>query len=443
MKCTHTPKHVAALSAVLALTLGAGCTTSQTTKSASPAADSGFSFAAYGDSRTMMYLPYRQDQEAEARVLLAGMYNLLMPQEQAEAQVKKNVQLIYDPQTKELVRMVMPFMGASEVMHCTIDKGWVTEAAVEDTLLLPGVRIPMYRMVGLDWVNNGVLKSIQSGQTDFAVSSGDIVWWGNQGKTVFESPYWKRMNEKMFSKLPAPSAEMKAAGLEGRWFPAAGNHETWGDPKIDGVLSALPYLKKLGVSADKLNYKYDYKGARFINLWTGTIKYSEPTAWTSTRPSYEDQMTELKKWLDEAKAKGIKNVFITFHNPVFCRSGFGAIPDNQNPHKTIAAYAKDLDITVFNGHIHTTEIYEVDGVKYLLIGGGGAEQDPILPARNFVKVPADYPLDQYWKGAAPKEDYNYVIVDVKPGQKTKFTLNRLRPWSVEPFATVELFGSSK
>jgi hypothetical protein len=77
------------------------------------------------------------------------------------------------------------------------------------------------------------------------------------------------------------------------------------------------------------------------------------------------------------------------------------------------------------------------------LGGGGAEQDPILPGRTHAKVPADYPLDQYWKGAAPKEDYNYVIVEVKPGQKTKFTLNRLRPWSVEPFATMELFGTGK
>jgi len=32
-----------------------------------------------------------------------------------------------------------------------------------------------------------------------------------------------------------------------------------------------------------------------------------------------------------------------------------------------------------------------------------------------------------------------VLVDVKPVEKTKFTLNRFRPWSAEPFATVELF----
>jgi hypothetical protein len=45
----------------------------------------------------------------------------------------------------------------------------------------------------------------------------------------------------------------------------------------------------------------------------------------------------------------------------------------------------------------------------------------------------------YWKGQPPKEEYNYVLVDVQPGQKTKFTLNRFRPWSAEPFATVEVF----
>jgi len=58
-------------------------------------------------------------------------------------------------------------------------------------------------------------------------------------------------------------------------------------------------------------------------------------------------MTQLKSWLDDAKSKGIKKVFISFHAPAFCRSGMGPIPEAQNPHKTIAASAKDLDIVVF------------------------------------------------------------------------------------------------
>jgi len=47
--------------------------------------------------------------------------------------------------------------------------------------------------------------------------------------------------------------------------------------------------------------------------------------------------------------------------------------------------------------------------------------------------------DRYWKGAAPIEEYNYLHVDVKAGQPTKFTINRFRPGSAEPYASVEVF----
>ena len=143
--------------------------------------------------------------------------------------------------------------------------------------------------------------------------------------------------------------------------------------------------------------------------------------------------------MDEAKAKGIRKVFITFHFPVFARAGFGGMPGPNNPHKIIAAYAKDMEVVVFNGHVHTTEMFDVDGVKYLLLGGGGAEQDPLLPSKTPKRFAAEYPQDLYRPGQAPREEYNYVMAEVKPGQPTKFILNRFRPWSAEPFETVELF----
>src|SRR5262245_12858319 len=177
----------------------------------------------------------------------------------------------------------------------------------------------------------------------FLVSTGDIIWWGKQGITVEDSPYWRRVNANVLSKLPAPDDEMKAAGLEGRFFPSVGNHEVWGDPKIEGVLSTLPYLKKLGLSSDRLIYTFDFKGVRFIYLWTGKYDYRSPSLWHSERPVYELQMKQMKEWLDQAKAKGIKKAFIVFHYPVFCRSGFGAIPEKANPHKNIAAHVKDFD----------------------------------------------------------------------------------------------------
>jgi hypothetical protein len=297
----------------------------------------------------------------------------------------------------------------------------------------------MFRLQGGEWVTREIVKDIQSGRAKFVVNSGDAVWWGNQGLTVSDSPYWKRVNDTMLKKLPAPDDEMRAAGLDGRFFMSVGNHEVWADPKIEGVLSAVPYLKKFGVTPENLIYKFDFKGTRFIYLWSGKYDYRSPSQWDADRPKYAEQMTQLQKWLDEAKANGIRNAFVTFHYPVFARSGLGPIPAPDNPHKVIASYAKDMEVVVLNGHVHTTEIYEVDGVKYLMLGGGGAEQDPILPGRTSIKVPADYPPDLYWKGQPPQEEYNYVLVDVQPGQKTKFTLNRFRPWSAEPFGTEELF----
>ena len=430
---------IASLVLGVALAMLAGNVHSQQT---SRPTDSRFSFDVYGDSRSMMYLPHKAGQEAEARKLMVDIFELAVPPEFAEGVVQKSVKLTYDPTTKELVQMVMPYMTESEVTTLKFDQGWVTEASVEDVKLLPGVSRTMYHAAGGEWVTREVVKDVQSGQAKFLVSTGDLVWWGKQADKPSDSPYWKLVNDEVLRQLPPPDKEMEAAGLPGRVFPAVGNHEVWGDTDVEGLLTLFPYLKKFGVSDKKLIYTFDYEGVRFIFLWTGGYDEKEPSAWNATRPAYEEQMKQLRVWLDDAKAKSIKKVFIAFHAPAFARCGLGPIPEAQNPHKTIAAYAKDLDIVVFNGHVHTTELYQVDGVKYLLLGGGGAEQDPILPGRTQNKVPEGYPLDQYWKGEDPKEDYSYLHVDVTPGQPTKFTLNRFRPWSAQPFATMELFGPS-
>jgi hypothetical protein len=96
--------------------------------------------------------------------------------------------------------------------------------------------------------------------------------------------------------------------------------------------------------------------------------YRSPSLWDGDRPKYADQMKQMQQWLEEAKAGGIKKAFIIFHYPTFARSGLGAIPGPDNPHK-------------------------------VMLGGGGAEQDPILPGRTSIKLPADYPPDLYWKEA--------------------------------------------
>jgi hypothetical protein len=299
---------VASASAAFALT--AGRAIGQTSEQASASSKAGFSFAAYGDSRPMMYLPSKEGNP-DLTQLFVEMFGLVMPDKVAEEVVKKDVKMIFDPATKELIQVVMPFMSKTEVMTLTVDKGWVTEASVEDVKLLPGVHRTMFRLQGGEWVAHEIVRDVNSGRAEFVVNSGDVVWWGNQGRTVSDSPYWKRVNDTMLKQLPAPDSEMLAAGLEGRWFIGVGNHEVWGDPNIEGVLSAVPYLKKLGVTPERLIYKFDFKGVRFIFLWSGKYDYRSPSLWDADRPKYAEQMQQMQEWLNEAKANGIRESLTT------------------------------------------------------------------------------------------------------------------------------------
>src|ERR1700760_157558 len=159
-----------------------------------------FSFAVYGDSRSMMYLPYKSDQKEEAVKLMVDIFALVLPEKVAEEVVRRDVKLTYDPATDELVQIVMPFESKSEVTTLKLDKGWVTEASVEDVKLLPGVHRTMFRLHGGEWVAREIVKDVKSGRARLVVNSGDAVWWGNQGLTVSDSPYWKRVNDTMLKK---------------------------------------------------------------------------------------------------------------------------------------------------------------------------------------------------------------------------------------------------
>ena len=193
-------------------------------------AESGFSFIAYGDSRPMMYLPLKEGQPDIIK-LFVEMFGLVMPEKVAEEVVKRDVKLTFDPVTKELIQVVMPFASKTEVMTLTVDKGWVTGASVEDVRLLPGVHRQMFSLQGGEWVAREIVRDVRSGRAKFVVNDGDVVWWGNQGVTARDSPYWKRVDDTMLKLLPPPDNEMRAAGLDGRWFIGVGNHGFGATPR--------------------------------------------------------------------------------------------------------------------------------------------------------------------------------------------------------------------
>ena len=106
---------------------------------------------------------------------MVDMFSLVLPEKVSQEMVNKYVKLTYDPSNNELIQIVMPFMTASQVTTLTVDKGWVTEASVEDVKLLPGVHRVMFRLQGGDWVAREIVKDVKSENAEFVLSTGDLV----------------------------------------------------------------------------------------------------------------------------------------------------------------------------------------------------------------------------------------------------------------------------
>jgi hypothetical protein len=111
----------------------------------------------------MLYVPYKEGQEEWIHKLLVDVFSLVLPEKVAEEVVKRDVKLTFDPVTKELVHVQMPFESKTEVMFLTLDKGWVTEASVEDVKLLPGVRRTIFRLGAGEWVSREMVREVQTG----------------------------------------------------------------------------------------------------------------------------------------------------------------------------------------------------------------------------------------------------------------------------------------
>src|SRR5215467_4128540 len=92
----------AVLSGVAVASALGGGTISTTAHAQTPVAGAGFSFAACGDSRPMMYLPVK-DGQPDLVKLFVEMFGLVMPERVAEEVVKRDVKMVFDPVTKELV----------------------------------------------------------------------------------------------------------------------------------------------------------------------------------------------------------------------------------------------------------------------------------------------------------------------------------------------------
>jgi predicted phosphodiesterase len=190
-------------------------------------------------------------------------------------------------------------------------------------------------------VHQEVVDRIVTVEPDFVLHTGDLVAMGSathQWKDFFE------IERELMARAPL--------------FPTLGNHE--------GI--SVHYFDYFYLPGNERWYTFDYGNARFVCL--------EVDGFADFGPG-----SEQYAWLEETLAANTQPwLFVYFHIPPYT-----SIQDDSEANVRQALshlfewYGVDM---VFNGHAHSYERHEVNGVIYTVTAGGGAplyaagEQEP-------------------------------------------------------------------
>jgi len=374
-----------------------------------------FSFAVVGDTRTEPFAPGGRDQEAFIKKTLEKRY------------IGGKIDLFFDSDSGVFTRATITDKHR-KVLNLYYQSGWpriITEQA--------GDSEPRFIMhdSGRQWVYNQIINAMNrrgKSRVLFLLHGGDIPLFGYPGPAFPSNPYWQLFHREFLSRVPdAPDIY-----LPGRVLAAVGNHETWMDDNIDGMLTTMPWLKEFGLSSQKRIYDVTYHNCMFIFLDSGGYS-GHGTQWTGKHPLFKKQMEYLTRKLAEAKSEKLNHVFVVYHKPSYVQVGHNPLPLEQSPHHFITPFSNDLNIVVFNSHTHTTEYYIVDGIRYLVLGGGGAPQK-----FDKCKKPSKQ-KEKYWSVWPRPEEYNYLEVRVN-NNHLKGVIHRFRPTDPkDPVTSVVVF----
>ena len=272
-----------------------------------------------------------------------------------------------------------------------------------------------------DQVFKAVSQTVTDGGAAFSLFTGDLIWQGGV------TEYWE-------SPARAFSSQVRA-----RIYPIPGNHETWKDADLDHYFEFFPHLK------NNHSYYFTQGNSLFLSLCTGGYlgEYSEAASFkqdqevTCIKAGYTDW--DLPGFLNErsqemaAAGTPLKNIFVQYHKPSFSHYKHPPLNRENDPVEALKAFrgqAPQVQMYVFNGHNHTTELYQpARGITVLVAGGGGAPQKVLsqdLPSKKVMKIYKKKGVKEiFWTSlGTTTEDrtqrVNYWMVEVD------HTLNRVR-----------------
>ncbi|MFN3201960.1 MAG: metallophosphoesterase [Bradymonadia bacterium] len=229
------------------------------------------------------------------------------------------------------------------------------------------------------WPNSiRVGELVASWNPDVVVHGGDIQYMSNPGDT------WNGMFQYF-------AAAMRVAPIQ----LCVGNHEYEGQEEF-----TVQYGRLFGIQGSESPrsdlHAFDFGSVRFILMNSETDDQAEPfqTEW-------------LEQQLSTLEADGLQRAVVGFHRPVYTFSKSSANRRVRDVlHPIFQAHNVPLVLT---GHNHCYERFDVDGMVYVVDGGGGALSYEIDATRDDVEAsyPEEIPLRQ-----VAEETYGATRIEV-------------------------------
>lgn len=186
-----------------------------------------------------------------------------------------------------------------------------------------------------------VLDAVIESNPEFVVHGGDLQYYS----ALFES--WNLWFQDM-----APMLEV------GAFYPCIGNHEQERDGEYEATYAR--FFAQPSRDGTTSQYHYETGGVHFFSI------NSEDDI-----GEYDDDFSWLDDALAEAKTQpGYRASIVYFHRPIYTLAKHApSLPLRSVLQPIFEAHDVDL---VLQGHNHSYERFEVNGITYLVAGGGGS-----------------------------------------------------------------------
>jgi len=210
------------------------------------------------------------------------------------------------------------------------------------------------RMTIVNNVRQVIIDKIAEQNPSLLFNTGDLVLKGSK-ESLWDD--FDKMNQ-VFKDKKIP------------YYPVLGNHEYKGGKKGEE-----DYFEHFPSLNNQHWYTITYSNSAFIMLDSNFDKLTK-----------EENAKQII-WLEETLTKyqndsAIAFIFVFFHHPPFTNSRY-AKPDKDVQEKFVPVFERFSKIKyVFAGHVHSYERFIVNGINYIVTGGGGAPLVGLLPSNR-------------------------------------------------------------